>query len=83
MFGFLKKKVGESNTETTLLTLKIDGMHCSSCSMSIDGELEDLDGVIYAKTIYAKQTSLVKYDKSKVSEAEIRKVVEKLGYKLS
>lgn len=84
MFGFFKnKKVKDGSTKKTSLTLKIDGMHCSSCSMSVDGELEDLDGVLEAKTSYAKQKTNVIYDESKVDEAKIRKIIEDLGYKVS
>ena len=37
------------------IKLQIQGMHCSSCAMNIDFDLEDLDGVKSAKTSYAKQ----------------------------
>jgi len=33
---------------------KITGMHCSSCAITIDMDLEDLDGVKMSKTSYAK-----------------------------
>lgn len=59
---------------------KIDGMHCSSCSLDIDFALEELDGVISAKTNYARQKSEVSYDPTKVSEREIIAVVKKKGY---
>ena len=49
MFNLFKK--AHSGQE---VVLKIDGMHCTSCSLSIDGELEDLPGVISASTSYAK-----------------------------
>jgi copper chaperone CopZ len=51
--------------------LKIDGMHCSSCAMSIDFDLEDLDGVKTAKTNYAKQESEVEFDEEKVKVEKI------------
>ncbi len=62
---------------------KIDGMHCSSCSLDIDFDLEELDGVISAKTSYARQKSEVTFDPSKVSEKEIISVVKKKGYTMS
>ncbi|NCO12414.1 heavy-metal-associated domain-containing protein [Candidatus Pacearchaeota archaeon] len=77
------KNAVEKSSKGTLLTLKIDGMHCSSCSMNIDGDLEVLDGVISATTSYKKQESKIEYDGSKVDEAQIRKVIENLGYKVS
>ena len=36
------------------VTLKIVGMHCTSCAMNIDFELEDIKGVKEASTNYAK-----------------------------
>lgn len=61
--------------------LKIEGMHCSSCAMNIDFDLEDLDGVKSAKTNYAKQESEVEFDEEKVEIEAILKSVEKTGYK--
>lgn len=75
MFGFQKK---QAKGET--LVLKIDGMHCSSCSMNIDFELEDLDGVYEAKTHYASQQSTVTFDSQKVTKEKIIDVIKKLGY---
>lgn len=65
----------------TKAKLKIDGMHCTSCSMNIDFDLEDLEGVKTAKTNYAKQESEVEFDQSKVDLKKILFTIEKTGYK--
>jgi len=62
------------------INLKIDGMHCSSCAMSIDFDLEDLKGVKSAKTSYAKQTTEVEFEEDKISESELKEQVKKTGY---
>lgn len=62
---------------------KIDGMHCTSCALSIDMDLEDLDGVKQSSTSYAKMETEVEFDEDKVNEEEIVKVIEKIGYKAS
>lgn len=62
------------------IKLKIIGMHCTSCAMSIDGELEDTEGVKNAKTNYAKQKSEVEFDEEKLSHDDLIKVIEKAGY---
>ncbi|MBP7740577.1 heavy-metal-associated domain-containing protein [Candidatus Woesebacteria bacterium] len=93
MFNFFKKNQpkadssgslasGDGKTNKASLLLKISGMHCNSCSMNIDGDLEDLDGVLSATTSYARQESKIEYDSSKVDQKAIKKVIEDLGYKV-
>jgi copper chaperone CopZ len=61
--------------------LKIEGMHCSSCAMSIDFDLEDLEGVKSANTNYAKQETEVEFDESNVKLEQICNQIKKTGYK--
>lgn len=61
--------------------LKIDGMHCTSCAMNIDFDLEDLEGVKAAKTNYAKQECDVEFDSEKVSIEQILQTIKRTGYK--
>lgn len=63
------------------IKLKIDGMHCTSCAMNIDFDLEDLEGIKSAKTSYAKQESEVEFDEEKVGAEDVLKSIEKTGYK--
>ena len=63
------------------LKLKINGMHCTSCAMNIDFDLEDLEGIKAAKTSYAKQETEVEFDHDQVKEEVIIKTVEKTGYR--
>lgn len=60
--------------------LKITGMHCTSCAMNIDFDLEDLDGVKSVKTNYAKQESEVEFDEEKLTIKQIFEQVKKTGY---
>lgn len=60
--------------------LKIEGMHCSSCAMNIDFDLEDLEGVKTSKTSYAKQESEVEYDEDKIKFDEVVGQIKKTGY---
>ncbi|MCD8507749.1 cation transporter [Candidatus Woesebacteria bacterium] len=55
-------------------------MHCTSCSMNIDGELEDTPGVVSASTNYARATTKVVFDPQTVTPKKLMQVVEKLGY---
>lgn len=58
--------------------LKIEGMHCTSCAMNIDGELEDTKGVQEANTSYAKSETEVTFDSEKVSTNKIINIIKKL-----
>lgn len=60
--------------------LKVNGMHCSSCAMNIDFDLEDLEGVKSAKTSYAKQVTEIEFDEAKISEVDVREQIKKTGY---
>jgi len=60
--------------------LKINDMHCTSCSLLIDGDLEDTKGVISANTNYAKQITEVSYNEDEVEIEEIIEVIKKAGY---
>lgn len=65
------------------LKLKIIGMHCTSCTMNIDGNLEDMEGVRSAKTSYARQECEVEFEERIVRIEQIVKTIENTGYKVS
>lgn len=73
MFALFKKK-GSS------LSLRITGMHCTSCSLSIDNAIEDLEGVYSSTTNYAKSVSHIQYNNSLVTAEEIISTISNLGY---
>jgi P-type Cu+ transporter len=60
--------------------LKIEGMHCTSCAMNIDFDLEDLDGVKASKTSYAKQETEVEFDEGKLDTKILVETIKKTGY---
>lgn len=64
----------------TTKTWKLKGMHCVSCSMLIEGELEDMG--IQAKANYAKQLVEVTFDPKKTKEEAIIGAIQKLGYQV-
>lgn len=63
--------------------LKIEGMHCSSCAMNIDFDLEDLHGVKSAKTSYAKQETEIEFDEDKVDLNNVIEKIKETGYTAS
>lgn len=64
------------------VTLKITGMHCTSCAMTIDGDLEDyVKGVKSASTSYAKQETEVEFEEKLVEVEQIITQIKETGYK--
>lgn len=59
---------------------KISGMHCTSCAMDIDGELEDTEGIKSSNTNYAKAITEVEFDEKKLTHHKIISIIEKVGY---
>lgn len=78
MFQFLKSKKDGEN-----ITFSITGMHCTSCGMNIDGELEDTQGVIHASTSYAKSETRIIFDSKEITREKLVSVIEQLGYTVS
>ncbi|MDO8498913.1 MAG: cation transporter [bacterium] len=68
-------------SKITKKKFKIEGMHCSSCAMVIDMDLEDLEGVCSCKTSYAKQETEVEFDEEKVGVENLLKTIAKSGYR--
>ena len=62
------------------VVFKIVDMHCTSCSISIDGDLEDAAGMMKSQTSYVKAMTEVEFDSSKIGEKEILQIIKKAGY---
>ena len=60
---------------------KIEGMHCSACAMNIDFDLEEIAGIKKVNTKYASEICEVEFDENKITEIEIIKKVNDIGYK--
>ena len=60
---------------------KLSGMHCTSCSMLIEGELEDEVGV-KAMCNWIKQLVEVEFDPRAINERKIKEIIEEQGYRV-
>lgn len=60
---------------------KVCDMHCISCAMSIDFDLEDLEGIKSAKTSYAKAECEVEFDEQVINSDKIIAAIKNTGYK--
>ncbi|MBL7206137.1 MAG: copper-translocating P-type ATPase [Candidatus Aenigmarchaeota archaeon] len=61
-------------------TIKISGMHCASCAQNIESSIGKMDGVISASVNFASEKLTVEFNEN-VTENQIKKAVEKLGFK--
>lgn len=64
----------------TQAKIKVDGMHCASCALSIDERLEELDGVSTAATSLWRGQTKVRFDETRIGLAELRSAIAELGY---
>ncbi|WP_096635786.1 heavy metal translocating P-type ATPase [Clostridium cochlearium] len=62
-------------------TLKIEGMTCAACAKNIEKVTKKLDGVIESNVNFATEKLNISYDSSKVRVSDIKKSIEKAGYK--
>lgn len=61
-------------------TYKINGMHCTSCALMIESNLEDLG--VKVKCSFSKEELEVEFDPEKIKEEKIKEVVKNTGYEL-
>jgi len=71
---------GSFESQSSRVTLSIDGMHCSSCSTAVESALLSLSGVKKSTVSLSLHQALVEYDASKISVEEIVGEVESCGF---
>ena len=67
--------------ETTSRMLKIEGMTCAACAKAVERATKKLDGVVEANVNIATEKLNVSFEPSKVRIFDIKKAIEKAGYK--
>ncbi len=60
--------------------LSIEGMHCASCAMGLEGTFKNAEGVIEASVNLATEKAHVKYDRKKINHAGLIELVKSAGY---
>jgi len=67
---------------TRNLTLQIGGMSCASCVATIEGALQNLDGVAKASVNLAAQKAQVEFDPALVGPKAIAEAIADVGYEV-
>lgn len=65
---------------TQIRALTIAGMHCASCGILVDEELEALDGVIRSTTDTRRGIATVEFDPDRVAIDQLVAAVSAAGY---
>jgi len=71
--------VDTTQTQQTM-TWQVSGMRCSSCSILIDENVEDLEGVTSSSTSLKKEVTTVTFDTSRCDPAQIAAAIIGAGY---
>ena len=66
---------------TKSATIRIDGMKCEKCSASVTKALKATEGVQKVEVSHEKGVAVVEYDDQKVTEAQLREVINGTGFK--
>ncbi|KAF0091249.1 MAG: Cu2+-exporting ATPase [Fusobacteria bacterium] len=66
--------------ESTVLKLKIEGMHCASCSANIEKTLKETEGVLQCVVNLTTETAKVVYNSKVISASSIIKIISSLGF---
>jgi copper chaperone CopZ len=67
---------------TRTVTLRIGGMTCEGCAVTIEKALKDTAGVLEARVSYEKGEAWVKYNDRKVTVRKLREVINGTGFKV-
>jgi len=62
--------------------LKIGGMHCAGCAVSIQKYVSGLNGVTTANVSYASTRATVEFNPNEVTLGSIEKAIEEVGYRI-
>ncbi len=63
-------------------TYQVKGMHCASCSSTIEKTFKKTDGVHAAEVNYGTESAKISFDEQKTNPHELSKKIEKFGYSL-
>src|SRR5512136_3252911 len=63
-------------------SIKIEGMHCATCGLTIEKSLKAVKGIERADVSLASNSAVVEYDPLEVNFRTITKAVSDAGYKV-
>jgi mercuric ion binding protein len=73
--------VGYSYGAPKTIEIKVEGMTCPLCTMTIKKNLKKQSGVLKAKVKLNTNTATVTYEEGSISQKKLLKAIEEVGYK--
>lgn len=70
-----------TDTNSKMVSIDIDGMHCSSCALLIEKSLRKTPGVLQASVNFSSEQAMIKIDPMTASKEELLKAVEAAWYR--
>jgi copper chaperone CopZ len=67
---------------TKIVTLKIQGMECPNCSLTLERIEDSLKGILYVEASYRKAQMQVEYDERLLNLDQIKAEIQRLGYEV-
>ena len=73
--------VGYTYGAPKTIEIKVEGMTCPLCTMTIKKNLKKQSGVLKAKIKLNTNTATVTYEENNISQEKLLKAIEEVGYK--
>lgn len=77
-----KKVIVADKENIQTINIRIKGMTCTSCEEHINHEINKLNGIVNSKASYENGNAIIKFDRIKTNETEIKKAINLTGYKV-
>ena len=72
--------IAHPGSETTLVTLDVDGMSCPDCAKNVKDELSKVDGVVACRVDLDRHIAEVRLARPDVSQQALLAAVSEAGY---
>lgn len=76
--GSIPSLVADGYAQTTI---PVDGMTCFSCTVHVEGSLQDLDGVRNVKASVSDKSVAISYDPAKIDVVQLVAAINETGYR--
>lgn len=69
-------------SEEKRIVIKIGGMHCANCALTIEKNIKNLPGVREANVSFASEKAMITFDPKAIDIKDIERTIEEVGYKV-